>query len=883
MADNLNKNLSDREKRLATERRIADMRLAQEIEETRAHIQNLNQKITLAIQANDLAKQKELTEERTKAIEQEQLLIARKYARLEEEITKEKRVQESSWYKIKRTAQSLSSVIEQTMGYLMQNDKIIRQTTLNLGLSGQKAAQLRSEFVGAASFTARLGGSMADLQIITEGYANETGRARALTEEALKDIFLMGRGTGLGVENATRLAGQFEIIGISSGAAMEHVQGIVETSERMGINTTKVLKNITDNFKRLQTFTFIQGVKGFGEMAMHAEKMRIDMSQALDAAERTRTLEAAIDLAAQLQIMGGEFAKTDPFQLLFLARNDPAEFSKKINDMTKGVVSFRKMADGSFERFISPVDIDRLKAVERSLGMSSGQLIEQAHRYADIQKIRQQMLGTGLSSAEKEMVEGIATFNNETGKFQTKLGRTVLDIGNLNSRQLQALKLQESSLEQRAKDAQTFDDAFKATIEELKTLLLPMLIGINKTLEFLRPIAITLTEWMKKMADSDIGGLILKGAGIMLAAGFLIKKAVIPLVYFGKNIANTIGRFASGGGGFAGGGAATTIGAPGPSNVRVVDGVPMGKDNRPLNPGARRAWETGQKRRGATTSTTRPRSRRMPVRGRGVGGAAGIGAGIGAGAAGIGVGIGAAALGISELAKSLNELDPAKEELLMRITKSLGWFVLGGALVAAGIIGIGMASNVAAPGLLTLGTTAILVGGGIGIAAAGIGLMAMGLSNLVESAKGTGPELVKMAGGVGLLSMALSSMMLGGGGLLVFSRLLNRIAKYGPEIRGIGEAFGNIRAVMSGSEEDFKPILDVVRALSDTNIKGGSVFAELKQLLSKPLKFEFADKNVAVVSNITLEIDGEKLMEKNVSSIARITQEMRQGKRSSAN
>ena len=46
------------------------------------------------------------------------------------------------------------------------------------------------------------------------------------------------------------------------------------------------------------------------------------------------------------------------------------------------------------------------------------------------------------------------------------------------------------------------------------------------------------------------------------------------------------------------------------------------------------------------------------------------------------------------------------------------------------------------------------------------------------------------------------------------------------------------------------------------NVKGGTAFSELASLLKTPLKVEFADKNVAVVSDITLMIDGDKFMHK---------------------
>lgn len=213
--------------------------------------------------------------------------------------------------------------------YSMQSDKIIRQTILSLGMSGNKAELMRASFEDSAQYVTSLGGSLSDILEIQNGYANETGRARVLTADMVNSIELIGKGTNLGVEAATRLGAQFEIMGYDARSTMEYVQGVVDTSERMGVNTTKVLKNVSDNFKKLNTYTFQQGIKGMAQMAQYAEKMNIDINSALNSADIAKSLEGAIDLAANLQVMGGEFAKSDPFELLFLSRNDPAKFTEK--------------------------------------------------------------------------------------------------------------------------------------------------------------------------------------------------------------------------------------------------------------------------------------------------------------------------------------------------------------------------------------------------------------------------------------------------------------------------------------------------------------------------------------------------------------------------
>lgn len=286
---------------------------------------------------------------------------------------------------VNATSVSLSGTFNSIWRTIMDVDKSIKKTNLSLGFTGTRSRLVKKSFKETAGYAMRLGGSAEDLQTATTIFAEETGRARVLSAETLRNVMDLAKGTSLGVESAAKLYSNYHLIGVDSRSAAQHISGIMETSERMGVSASNVLDNVNKNFRRLRTFTFIQGVKGFAEMASYAEKMRIDISQALDSAEAARHLDKAIEMAAQLQVMGGEFAKTDPFELLFLARNDPAGYTKKINEMTGSVVSFRKMADGTFEHFISPADRDRLTRAAKVLNMQTDELIEQSRRYSEIQ------------------------------------------------------------------------------------------------------------------------------------------------------------------------------------------------------------------------------------------------------------------------------------------------------------------------------------------------------------------------------------------------------------------------------------------------------------------------------------------------------------------
>src|ERR1035437_689866 len=432
-----------------------------------------NQKII----ADSLELQKQ-AKEGTADLDKEQLKvldnILNSQKRINVELTKEQKLRRD----IVNVATDLAGQFKKGFDWLMQQDKIIKSTVLNLGMSGTKAELMRASFEQSLDFVAQMGGNLEDVQKIMEGFAEETGKARALSVKMVTDIEAIGKGTGLGVEQATKLGAQFEFMGLDAKSTNTFVQGIVDTTERMGINTTKVLKNVNDNFKKLNTYNFQSGSKGMAQLAMNAEKTRVSIEDTLTAMEKGRTLEGAIDIMSQLQVLGGEFATSDPLQFMHDIRNEPEKINEQISQMTKGLVGLKKQGDGTFERIISPADRDRIIGVGKALGLTADQITIIAQKRFDMDKMARQLEGKGLTGREKELIEGVAVFNNATTKYEVTLAGHLRDISTLTATEAQSFAKQTVSLEQRSKNAMTLEEAFKAAVLQLKAGLLPFLNSI---------------------------------------------------------------------------------------------------------------------------------------------------------------------------------------------------------------------------------------------------------------------------------------------------------------------------------------------------------------------------------------------------------------------
>lgn len=688
-----------------------------------------------------------------------------------------------------------------TYHYLMSNDKIIRNTILGLGLSGIKAEAMRVSFEKSAGHIAMLGGTIEDVQKMMEGFTAETGRARVLTENMVKDIAEMGRGTGMGIDGATKLTAQFEIMGLGIRTVKKITQQIVDDAERMGVSSTKALKGIDENFKRINTYSFRNGVQGISQMALDAEKFKISITDALNAADAGRTLESAIELAANLQVMGGKFAQTDPFEFLYLARNEPDKMMAKLTEMSSGIVTLRKKSDGTFEKFISPADRQRLENVGKSLGIAKEAMTEIAQRRAELDISEKQLSGKGLTKREKQLIEGAMIFNSENGKFEVQLAGKMRDITTLTKAQASAFEQEQSSLEERAREVLTFHETLKSLLEILKVTLLPIIRGFNSIVKPLYDTATAISKWSGDSTGWVKAGLILlAGATAWRGAGFLWKAVTGSKMMGGS-----------------GGATPTATTKPRNSKGQFTGGKNAGKGM---------------------------------LRG---------GAGIGAAAVGIGAGVALAAVGIGELAKAIKDVDVEKLKIMNKTLLGLG---IGMTALIAGTVILGSVGTLAAPGILAVGGAVALIGAGIGAAAWGIGEMSKGLSTLVTASKGAGSSMMEVGKGVAMLSASMLGFTFGGIGLITFATTMKVISKNASALAVVGNAFQKISTVLSGSKEDYVAIQDAINSIANANTSGGGMLAELANLLKHPLKVEFADKTVSLRNDITLNIDGSVFMNK---------------------
>lgn len=408
-------------------------------------------------------------------------------------IVKETKKQDMIVSSIGKTLSKIPGLVQEGFGKIKQMglfdmDKSIKMAGLQMGILGKQTDGFRTNITNSAlgigqlnDSTIELGVGIEDLAKMQAEYSEDLGRTVVFSQQANMAMAELAKGTILGADGATKLATEMDNVGFGAESTRDFIQQTMNDAHKMGLNASKVVKNISANIKLLNKYNFKDGAKGLARMAESATKLGVDMNLVAPMAEKLFDIEGAVDMSAQLQVMGGEWAKlADPFKLMNMARNDMDGLFESVVNATKGAAQFNKTT-GQFD--ISALEMSRLRKVAEATGLNFEDLAIAAKKAAKATKIEGQ-IRIDADKGTKEFIANTAEFN-EKGEAKIMVGtdpKLLKDLRREDIALIKAQALDAESLKERAKDAQTFDDALKNTLNLFKTAMLPIVKSINDTL-----------------------------------------------------------------------------------------------------------------------------------------------------------------------------------------------------------------------------------------------------------------------------------------------------------------------------------------------------------------------------------------------------------------
>lgn len=449
-----------------------------------------------------------------------------------------------------RTKETIKEVTRTTQQYVQQNfslgsvlsyltdiDSTIRKTNLAIGGTEKGYDNIRMSLESSAGYLARIGVSLSEAATYQRIITESTGRAVTLNSENVKSIGRMVSATGLQAEIVGGMIADMDLFGRGVKQTEKFVEETLNMANKLGLNGIAVTKKIGENLKKAQQFFFKGGQdKGLRNIVMLSEKFRLNIESAFSFAEKVQNIQGAVETAAQLQVLGGSFARLgNPFELLYQSRNDLEGFAKSLVKMTDNVAYF----DSQSKTFkISAMELQRLRAAAEATGIPFENLTEQALEFGKLTRAGGQ-IGFFTNKEDKDMIAKMAKMT-EDGNFEIsfmKGGEQITKaLSQLTSGDLKYIRETEKSLEERAKQAMGFNDTLKSVTEELKATLLPLLKQLNSAL-------ISFRSFRDGLFGKDGDNFATK-----IITGGLILTTVAPfLLSFAGTLITGLGRLLGGG------------------------------------------------------------------------------------------------------------------------------------------------------------------------------------------------------------------------------------------------------------------------------------------------------------------------------------------------
>lgn len=292
------------------------------------------------------------------------------------------------------------------------------------------AESIRHSIVDATVSVKELGGSMEDVANIQMGVIKGLQTQTILNKDAYAELFAVAKLAGGENSNAGQVAGDMIRKFTDAGYGLYNVGGevtkIVSNARELGVSAVAIYKQINDNMGKLALYNFANGVQGMSEMAAKAAALRIDMKTTLDLADKLFEPEKAIEMAASFQRLGVQVTNLlDPYKLMDMARNDPAELQKSLLEATKQLTYF----DEKNQRMaILPGAQATLRELGKELGISSEELAKMALSSASLERKMKEITfpSTFADDKSKEMIANLAQLGEKGTKFE---GKYVVDLG----------------------------------------------------------------------------------------------------------------------------------------------------------------------------------------------------------------------------------------------------------------------------------------------------------------------------------------------------------------------------------------------------------------------------------------------------------------------
>ncbi len=341
--------------------------------------------------------------------------------------------------------------------YTREGD-LLKAFTTKAGMAGQFASGFTESIMAVAPQAQLLGVSFGELKDATESMVSNSQKFANYQGESVLQAVRISAAYGATSKSLLENVEAFRDVGIGLTDASGKIEQIGKRSLSQGLSARATTKTVMDNLGKLNEFGFKNGVEGLGRMVQQAQALNFKMEETFKVAAKLYDPEGAIDLSANLQVIGGAIGDlADPIKLMYDATNNVESLQTSILGAAKSLATYNA-EQGRFE--VTGANLRRAKAMSDALGISMEQLTSSAIKGQVQMQAMSQIELFDLNDDQKQFVSNLATMKDGVVGFelpkdlQKELGinQAFLDMSSLNGEQMAKIAEAQKRLSERKTD-----------------------------------------------------------------------------------------------------------------------------------------------------------------------------------------------------------------------------------------------------------------------------------------------------------------------------------------------------------------------------------------------------------------------------------------------
>lgn len=303
--------------------------------------------------------------------------------------------------------------------YFKQQSALLDGINRELNMTGEFAARFREELTNANPRLLQLGIGFSDLVYAAQKLIDTSGKFATINQQTWERAGEVAKAYVGSLEGLVVMYPEFEKVGLGAADAQERIAKAGKDALNVGLQSKKTVAELSQSISKINEYGFKNGIEGLSQMVRKATEFRMSMGEVFKIADKVFSPEGAVELSANLQVLGGAIGDfNDPLKLMYMATNNVEGLQDALIGAASSLSTYNS-EQGRFE--ITGVNLRRAKEMAVQLGISYDELSKGAIAAAERSKASTDLMARGLelNKDQKEFLTNIS---------QMKGGRMVIEL-----------------------------------------------------------------------------------------------------------------------------------------------------------------------------------------------------------------------------------------------------------------------------------------------------------------------------------------------------------------------------------------------------------------------------------------------------------------------